>query len=94
MRTNLPCDWHSLETKMEDQPVIKLCGVSLPKKFERMLEKYGDNPTAMRDAGIAYDIDQIVDLISQGVDGIHLYTMNKPYVAQKICEAVARLLAA
>ena len=48
----------------------------------------------MRDAGIAYAIDQIVDLISQGVDGIHLYTMNKPYVAQKICEAVARLLAA
>lgn len=80
--------------KAQIERMIKLCGVSLPKKFERMLEKYGDDPTAMRDAGIAYAIDQIVDLISEGVDGIHLYTMNKPYVAQKICEAVARLLAA
>ena len=80
--------------KTQIERMVKLCGVSLPKKFERMFEKYGNNPTAMRDAGIAYAIDQIVDLISQGVDGIHLYTMNKPYVAQKICEAVARLLAA
>lgn len=80
--------------KAQIERMVKLSGVSLPKKFERMLEKYGDNPTAMRDAGIAYAIDQIVDLISQGVDGIHLYTMNKPYVAQKICEAVARLLTA
>lgn len=80
--------------KAQIERMVKLCGASLPKKFERILEKYGDNPTAMRDAGIAYAIDQIVDLISEGVDGIHLYTMNKPYVAQKICEAVARLLAA
>lgn len=78
--------------KAQIERMVKLSGVRLPKKFVRMLEKYGDNPTAMRDAGIAYAIDQIVDLISQGVDGIHLYTMNKPYVAQKICEAVARLL--
>lgn len=78
--------------KTQIERMVKLCGANLPKKFERMLEKYGDDPTAMRDAGIAYAIDQIVDLISQGVDGIHLYTMNKPYVAQKICEAVASIL--
>ena len=47
----------------------------------------------MRDAGIAYAVDQIVDLIARGVDGIHLYTMNNPYVASKIHEAVYRLLA-
>ncbi len=80
--------------KAQIERMVKLCGVSLPKKFVRMIEKYGDDPIAIRDAGIAYAIDQIVDLISQGVDGIHLYTMNKPYIAQKICEAVSRLLAA
>lgn len=72
--------------------MVKMCGAKLPKKFVRMLDKFGDNPAAMRDAGIAYAVDQIVDLITQGVDGIHLYTMNKPYVATKICEAVSGLL--
>ena len=58
------------------------------------MERYEHNPEAMRDAGIAYAVDQIVDLIARGVDGIHLYTMNNPYVAAKIHEAVCRLLAA
>ncbi len=80
--------------KHQIERMVRLCGISLPKKFERMINRYGDDPAAMRDAGIAYAIDQVVDLISQGVDGIHIYTMNKPYVAQKIYEAVARLLAA
>ena len=48
-----------------------------------MMERYGDNPAAMRDAGIAYAVDQIVDLAAHGVDGIHLYTMNNPYIANK-----------
>jgi methylenetetrahydrofolate reductase (NADPH) len=56
-----------------------------------MMEKYGDNAEAIRDAGIAYAIDQIVDLVSQGVDGIHLYTMNNPFVAKKITQAVESL---
>lgn len=46
----------------------------------------------MRDAGIAYAVDQIVDLVSSGVYGIHLYTMNNPYVAGKIFEAVKNIL--
>ena len=46
------------------------------QKFISMMERYGDNPAAMRDAGIAYAVDQIVDLAAHGVDGIHLYTMN------------------
>jgi methylenetetrahydrofolate reductase (NADPH) len=73
--------------------MVSLCGATLPKKFVRVLEKYGENPAAMQDAGIAYAIDQIVDLIAQGVDGIHLYTMNNSHVAKKISEAVASLLA-
>ena len=57
-----------------------------------MMQKYESNPEALRDAGIAYAIDQIVDLISNGVDGIHLYTMNNPYIAKKISEGVSSLL--
>ena len=57
-----------------------------------MMSRYENDPEAMRDAGIAYAVDQIVDLIAQGVDGIHLYTMNNPYIARRIHEAVHRLL--
>ena len=80
--------------KSQIERMVKMCGINLPKKFMKMIDKYENNPVALQDAGIAYAIDQIVDLISQGVDGIHLYTMNKPYIAQKIYEAVFRLIAA
>ena len=56
------------------------------------MNKYEYDKEALRDAGIAYAIDQIVDLISNGVDGIHLYTMNNPYVARRISEAISNLL--
>lgn len=74
--------------------MVSLCDVHLPKKFVKMMARYEDDPIAMRDAGIAYAVDQIVDLAAQGADGIHLYTMNNPYIARKIYEAVYRLLAA
>ncbi|QAT50407.1 methylenetetrahydrofolate reductase [NAD(P)H] [Caproiciproducens sp. NJN-50] len=80
--------------KKQIERMVSLCGAALPKKFETIMEKYGSDPAAMRDAGIAYAIDQIVDLIAQGVDGIHLYTMNNSYVASKISEAVSSLLKA
>ncbi|MGN0584520.1 MAG: methylenetetrahydrofolate reductase [NAD(P)H] [Ruminococcus sp.] len=79
--------------KAQIERMVKLCGIHLPKKFMKIIERYENNPVALRDAGIAYAIDQIVDLISQGVDGIHLYTMNNPYVAKRIYEAVHRLIA-
>ena len=80
--------------KAQIERMVKMCGVNLPKKFVTMIEKYEHSPEALRDAGIAYAIDQIVDLISEGIDGIHLYTMNKPYIAEKICQAIYTLLAA
>ncbi len=80
--------------KKQIERMVSLCGVELPRKFVKMMEKYENNPVAMRDAGIAYAIDQIVDLIAQGVDGIHLYTMNNPYIAKKIHEAIFFLIAA
>ncbi|MGN0729729.1 methylenetetrahydrofolate reductase [NAD(P)H] [Treponema sp.] len=72
--------------------MVSRCGVELPKKYKVMMEKFGGDNDAIRDAGIAYAIEQIVDLVSHGVDGIHLYTMNKPYVARKISEAVERII--
>jgi methylenetetrahydrofolate reductase (NADPH) len=80
--------------KKQIERMVSLCGVNLPKKFIKMMERYENDAIAMRDAGIAYAIDQIVDLLAQGVDGIHLYTMNNPYIASKIYEAVFRLIAA
>ena len=68
------------------------CGASLPRKFTRIMQRYENSPVALRDAGIAYAIDQIVDLAAEGVDGIHLYTMNNSYVARKISEAVSGII--
>lgn len=78
--------------KKQIQRMVSLCGASLPAKFVRIMNRYGDNPEAMRDAGIAYAVDQCVDLIANGVSGIHLYTMNNPYVAKRITEAIGKLL--
>lgn len=78
--------------KKQIERMVSMCGASLPPKFAKMMQRYENNPEALRDAGIAYAVDQIVDLISNGVDGIHLYTMNNPYVARKISENVRSLL--
>ncbi|MGI6745943.1 MAG: methylenetetrahydrofolate reductase [NAD(P)H] [Acutalibacteraceae bacterium] len=78
--------------KKQIERMVSLCKVDLPKKFLSMMDKYENNPTAMRDAGIAYAVDQIVDLLARGVDGIHLYTMNNPYIAHRIYEATSSLI--
>lgn len=77
--------------KKSIERMVSMTNAVLPKKFTKMMERYGDDPIAIRDAGIAYAIDQIVDLVTNGVDGIHLYTMNNPYVAKKINEATRSL---
>ena len=80
--------------KKQIERMVTTCGASLPSKFVRIMTKYEHNPEALRDAGIAYAVNQIVDLIASGVDGIHLYTMNNPYVARKISEAVSGIIGA
>lgn len=78
--------------KNQIERMVTMCGASLPQKFSRMIQRYENNPEALVDAGIAYATDQIVDLLANGVDGIHLYTMNNPYVAGKISESIGKLL--
>ncbi len=78
--------------KSQIERMVSMCGASLPQKFTKMIQKYEFNQEALIDAGIAYAADQIVDLISNGVEGIHLYTMNNPYVARRITEIIGKLL--
>lgn len=66
-------------------------GASMPAKFTRMIAKYENNPEALKQAGTAYAVDQIIDLISNDISGIHLYTMNKPDVAEKIVSVISSL---
>ncbi len=74
------------------QRMVGMCGASLPPKFTKMIARYENNPEAMRSAGIAYAVDQIIDLCANGVDGIHLYTMNNPTIARKIAESVSSVI--
>lgn len=78
--------------KKNIERVVANCGASLPSKFSRMMARYESNPQALFDAGIAYAIDQIADLIVSGVDGIHLYSMNRPEVAMRIYESIKNML--
>lgn len=75
--------------------IEKMCvlsgGASLPSKFTRIISKYSDKPQALKQACIAYAIEQIIDLVTQDIDGIHLYTMNKPEVASAIVPVINAL---
>lgn len=79
--------------KKSIERMVSMTNAQLPKKFIKMMERYQDSPEAIRDAGIAYAVDQIVDLVTNGVHGIHLYTMNNSYVAKKINDSVRSLFA-
>ena len=63
---------------------VELSGTYVPQRFKAIVDKFGHNPEAMKQAGIAYATDQIIDLVANGVKAIHIYTMNKPDVAQAI----------
>jgi methylenetetrahydrofolate reductase (NADPH) len=77
--------------KKQIERITSLCGASIPPKFKRMLDRYGDNPAALKEAGTAYATEQIIDLLSFGVDGIHLYTMNRPETARKIISQISEI---
>ncbi|BDR53087.1 methylenetetrahydrofolate reductase [Bombiscardovia nodaiensis] len=67
------------------------CGSRIPPAVERMLDTWADNPQALCEAGIAYASEQIADLVAQGADGIHLYSMNHPVVTRRIWRNVRAL---
>ncbi len=64
--------------------ICSLSGTKTPAKFRAILDKFGDNENAMRQAGIAYATEQIIDLLANGIGHIHVYSMNKPFVAKSI----------
>lgn len=72
--------------------MVSMCGASVPEKVQRIIRAYGHNSMAMKEAGIAYATAQIVDLLANGVDGIHLYTMNQPDIAKRISENIRGIL--
>ena len=64
--------------------ICQLSGTYLPPRFRAIVDRFGDEPTAMFDAGVAYATEQIVDLFANGVNHVHVYTMNKPELARRI----------
>lgn len=71
---------------------IKLSGAFMPQRFRAMVDKFGSNPAAMKQAGIAYATDQIIDLYANGITNVHVYSMNKPDVAEGIQRNLSDIL--
>ena len=74
--------------------MIKLSNAFIPRKLLAICDRFGGSPEALRQAGIAYATDQIIDLISNGIRGVHIYTMNKPEIAQAIMQNVNDIITA
>lgn len=71
---------------------IKLSGSFMPQRFKSLVDKFGSDPLAMKQAGIAYATDQIIDLFANDISNVHVYSMNKPDVAQKIQSNLSDIL--
>ena len=78
--------WH------EPERILSLAGTTLPTRFRMSLDKFRERPDAMKQAGIVYAAEQMVDLVANGVRGVHVYTMNKPDVAAGIAENLSKVL--
>lgn len=72
--------------------MITMCGASFPVRFQKIIHKYEDNREALFDAGMSYALSQIIDLLVSDIEGIHLYTMNNPLVARRICEGIRNII--
>ena len=71
---------------------LKLSGSYVPQRFKSLVDRFGDDPAAMKQAGIAYATDQIIDLYANGITNVHVYSMNKPDVAEKIKSNLSDIL--
>lgn len=72
--------------------ICSMSGTYMPSRFKAIVDRFGDNPAAMKQAGIAYTTEQIIDLIANHVNGIHVYSMNKPDVAAQIKANLSEIL--
>lgn len=72
--------------------ICSMSGTYLPARFKAIVDRFGDNPAAMKQAGIAYATEQIIDLIANHVNGIHVYSMNKPDVAAQIKASLSEIV--
>ena len=71
---------------------VKLSGCFIPQRFKSLVDRFGNDPAAMLQAGIAYATDQIIDLFANGITCVHVYSMNKPEVAAKITENLSHII--
>ena len=71
---------------------IKLSGSFMPQRFKSLVDKYGSSPEAMKQAGIVYALDQIIDLYANGIRNVHVYSMNKPDVTEKIQSNLSEII--
>ena len=71
---------------------VKLSGSFMPQRFKSLVDKFGASPDAMKQAGIIYATDQIIDLFANGIKNVHVYSMNKPDVAEKILSNLSSIL--
>ena len=71
---------------------VKLSGSFMPQRFKALVDRFGSTPAAMRQAGIAYATDQIIDLFANGITNVHVYSMNKPEVARAILANLSDIL--
>lgn len=72
--------------------ICSISGTSLPQRFIRIVDRYGDDPAAMKQAGIAYATEQIIDLYANGINAVHIYSMNKPDVAEAIKRNLSEII--
>lgn len=72
--------------------ITSMCGCSIPEKLQKILDKYEDNPESMAQAGIAFAMEQIIELLSSDIGGIHIYTMNRIEATQKIVDNIGSIL--
>lgn len=72
--------------------MVTMCGASFPTRFEKIIHRYAESKEALFDAGMSYALTQTIELLTNDIQGIHLYTMNNPVVAGKICEGIKNII--
>ena len=78
--------------KAQIKRICQMSGTYLPSRFKAVVDRFGDDPKAMKQAGIAYATEQIIDLLANGVNAVHVYSMNKPDVAERIWDSLSDIL--